>query len=34
VDLAPQDQTATWGRRIIDRRAEQTVAAIRKALAD
>lgn len=34
VDLAPQDQTATWGRRIIDRRAAQTVAAIHKALAD
>ena len=32
VDLAPAEKTAEWGRKIIDRRAEETVALIRKAL--
>lgn len=31
VDLAPAEKTREWGRKIIDYRAEQTVAAIRKA---
>ena len=30
VDLAPADKTIAMGRKIIDYRAEQTVAAIRK----
>lgn len=34
VDLNPAAKTAEWGRRIIDYRASQTVAAIRKALAN
>jgi creatinine amidohydrolase/Fe(II)-dependent formamide hydrolase-like protein len=33
VDLAPVAKTAEWGRRIIQRRASQTVDALRKALA-
>jgi len=34
VDLSPTDQTAAWGRKIIERRADQTVAAIRQAFAN
>lgn len=33
VDLAPAERTIAWGRKIIDYRAEQTVTAIRKAVA-
>ena len=33
IDLAPADKTIEWGRRIIDLRAENTVAAIKRALA-
>ena len=32
VPLAPLEKTVAWGRRIVDYRAELTVAAIRKAL--
>lgn len=32
VDLAPAEKTIEWGRRIVEYRAEKTVAAIRKAL--
>lgn len=33
IDLAPADKTIEWGRRIVNFRAEGTVAAIRKSLA-
>jgi creatinine amidohydrolase/Fe(II)-dependent formamide hydrolase-like protein len=33
VDLEPVEKTAEWGRKIVNYRAEQTVAAIRKSLA-
>jgi creatinine amidohydrolase/Fe(II)-dependent formamide hydrolase-like protein len=33
VDLAPLEKTVEWGRKIVDYRAELTVAAIRKSLA-
>jgi creatinine amidohydrolase/Fe(II)-dependent formamide hydrolase-like protein len=33
IDLAPAEKTVSWGRRIIDYRAERTVEAIRKAFA-
>lgn len=32
IDLAPAEKTVEWGRKIVDYRAELTVAAIRKAL--
>jgi hypothetical protein len=32
VDLAPPEKTIEWGRRIVNYRAELTVAAIRKAI--
>ena len=32
VELAPAEKTIEWGRKIVDYRAERTVAAIRKAL--
>jgi creatinine amidohydrolase/Fe(II)-dependent formamide hydrolase-like protein len=32
IDLAPAEKTIDWGRRIVEFRAERTVAAIRKAL--
>jgi creatinine amidohydrolase len=32
IDLAPADKTIAWGKKIIDYRAETTVAAIRKAI--
>jgi creatinine amidohydrolase/Fe(II)-dependent formamide hydrolase-like protein len=34
IDLAPADKTIEWGKKIIDRRADQTVKAIRQALAN
>jgi len=33
VDLAPAEKTAEWGRKIVNYRADQTVAAIKKSLA-
>jgi creatinine amidohydrolase len=33
VDLAPAERTIAWGRKIVDYRAEATVAALRRALA-
>jgi hypothetical protein len=30
VDLAPAEKTIEWGRKIVDYRAEHTVAAIRR----
>jgi hypothetical protein len=33
VDLEPVEKTAEWGRKIVNYRAELTVAAIRKSLA-
>ena len=32
VDLAPIEQTAAWGRRIAEHRAEATIAALRRAM--
>jgi creatinine amidohydrolase/Fe(II)-dependent formamide hydrolase-like protein len=34
IDLAPADKTIEWGRKIVNYRAEQTAAAIRKAIAE
>jgi len=33
VELAPAEKTIAWGRKIVDYRAEATVAALRRAMA-
>ena len=32
VDLAPAEKTIDWGRKIVDYRAEATIAALRRAM--